>query len=263
MLCRQDDQYMKPEVCQSEFIVQALKRYVDIDPVVRSGISLPTESRPSSLLQPDRRLPEDLSRHNTRAVVAHRRVKLDANFADMALVSSRSFCRQRDEGLNRRVAEPLYRLSWQSLQSQRAEPTRAYKSPISRWLSFRTVPCRWCPNCTGPTAVLTRRDTGWSTASSSRRTRWLRPSCRISSTTARRAATSTTAKESTATSPSSSSTPARSRRPSERGIGPGTSARYVFGTPNDGCVSRCARSPSLVSSNSPSVSASSRPTWNK
>jgi hypothetical protein len=43
---------------------------------------------------------------------------------------------------------------------------------------------------------------------------------------------------------------------------PSTSARYSFSTPKDGWVRRCVRSPSLVSSSSPSVSASSRPTGN-
>ena len=41
---------------------------------------------------------------------------------------------------------------------------------------------------------------------------------------------------------------------------PVTVARYVLGTWWEGCISRCASSPSLVSRISPSVSASSRPT---
>ena len=48
--------------------------------------------------------------------------------------------------------------------------------------------------------------------------------------------------------PSSSSTPSRSDRSAGSLIGAfAIRARYVRGTSNDGCVSRCARSPSLVS----------------
>ena len=48
--------------------------------------------------------------------------------------------------------------------------------------------------------------------------------------------------------------------PTALGSGPGTSARYVLGTSYDGWVSLCANDPSLVSSISPSLSASSLPT---
>ncbi|COY03699.1 Uncharacterised protein [Mycobacterium tuberculosis] len=71
---------------------------------------------------------------------------------------------------------------------------------------------------------------------------------------------STTAKSSTNAGPSSNSIPARSVRPSPRGTDPVTVARYVLGTSWEGCINRCANSPSLVSSISPSVSASRRPT---
>ena len=43
---------------------------------------------------------------------------------------------------------------------------------------------------------------------------------------------------------------------------PSTSATYVLSSSYDGCATRCAKSPSLVSRISPSVSVSSRPTWN-
>ena len=60
--------------------------------------------------------------------------------------------------------------------------------------------------------------------------------------------------------------PVRSRRaacgPARAAPRRATVARYVLGTSNDGCINRCASSPSLVSSIRPSVSASSRPTWN-
>src|SRR4051812_23731880 len=59
--------------------------------------------------------------------------------------------------------------------------------------------------------------------------------------------------------PSSRAMPSRSRR-TEAGVGaPVTSATYSFSMPYDGCVIRCVRSPSFVSSRRPSVSASRRP----
>src|SRR6266545_1574138 len=95
-----------------------------------------------------------------------------------------------------------------------------------------------------------------------RRTIRLRPSCNTSSTSAFGGRLSSTRKASALTGPSSRSIPASSCRATLRATGPGTSHRYVFGTPYDGCIRRWARSPSLVSSSRPSLSASSRPTWN-
>ena len=65
--------------------------------------------------------------------------------------------------------------------------------------------------------------------------------------------------------PSSSCTPSRSARIRPGVTGPddvSTVARYSLSTPWLGWATRLASSPSLVSSNNPSVSASSRPTGN-
>jgi hypothetical protein len=103
--------------------------------------------------------------------------------------------------------------------------TAAKSSAISPLFNGRLRPGRKSPRRIGPTAVLINRWTGWSTAASNRRTTWLRPSCRTTSTITRAPERPTTRNESTWTRPSSSSTPVRNSWPRSRGIAPTTSAR--------------------------------------
>src|SRR5690606_10261090 len=87
-------------------------------------------------------------------------------------------------------------------------PTASYNLATSSARSTRVLSGRRSPRATGPNRVRTNRRTGWPTASRSRRTTCLRPSCSTTSTMTLVPTRSTTRNECTVTGPSSSSTPA-------------------------------------------------------
>src|SRR5918997_4440036 len=188
-------------------------------------------------------------------------------------------CRSLSLRISRSSPSVAPRTAWASLRSTDEAPRRAksrirrrvYDDPrrarrlagplrspsTSAAFRRRCAPSGRSSRRSGPKRMRCSVFTRWPTASHMRLTWWLRPSWIVSSSRPGLIWRTFAG----AVRPSSRSTPSRSVRSARSDTGTGrTAARYVRGTSNEGCVRRCARSPSFVTRMRPVLSASSRPT---